>query len=126
MKIEGSAKLLRIFLGESDRWRRQPLYVAIVEEMRKAGLGGATVLKGVLGYGGQSVVHAARVFDLSTDLPIIIEVVDAEDKVRAFLPALDAMMTEGLITMETVEVIAYRPGEPKERKPDAEGGTAMR
>lgn len=113
MKTESTAKLVRIFLGESDRWKGQPLYVAVVEEMRKAGLAGATVFKGILGFGAHSVVHAARIVDLSSDLPITIELVDSEEKVRAFLPTLDAMVPEGLVTIETVEIIAYKAGTPK-------------
>jgi uncharacterized protein len=115
MKSEGTGKLLRVFVGESDRWGYQPLYTAIVEAARKAGLGGATVFKGIEGYGGHSVVHAARVFDFSTDLPVLIEIVESEDRIRAFLPTLDGMVKEGLVTLETVEVIAYRAGEPKGR-----------
>ncbi len=113
MKIEGSGKLLRIFVGESDRWGHQPLYTAIVEVARKTGLSGATVFKGIEGYGGHSVVHAARVFDLSSDLPVLIEIVDTEEQIRTFLPQLDEMLKEGLVTLETVEIIAYRPGSPK-------------
>ncbi len=113
MKTESTAKLVRIFLGESDRWKGQPLYVAIVEEMRRFGLSGATAFKGVIGFGGHSVVHAARILDLSTDLPILIEVVDTEEKIDAFLPTLDAMVTEGLLTIENVKIIAYRAGVPK-------------
>jgi PII-like signaling protein len=115
MKIEGSGKLLRIFVGESDRWGYQPLYTAIVEAARKAGLGGATVFKGIEGYGGHSVVHAARVFDLSSDLPVLIEIVDTEEHIRGFLPQLDEMVKEGMVTLETVEIIAYRAGAPKGR-----------
>ena len=115
MKTEEPGKLLRIFVGESDRWGYQPLYSAIVEAARKAGLSGATVFKGIEGYGGHSVVHAARVFDLSSDLPVLIEIVDNEERVRAFLPQLDEMVKDGLVTLETVEVIAYRTGEPKTR-----------
>ncbi len=115
MKTEEPGKLLRIFVGESDRWGYQPLYTAIVEAARKAGLSGATVFKGIEGYGGHSVVHAARVFDLSSDLPVLIEIVDNEERVRAFLPQLDEMVSDGLVTLETVEVIAYRTGEPKAR-----------
>jgi hypothetical protein len=113
MKTEGVAKLVRIFLGESDRWQGQPLYVAIVEEMRRAGLAGATVFKGILGFGAHSIVHAARIVDLSSDLPIMIELVDSDEKVRAFLPTLDAMVGEGLVTLENVQIIAYKAGEPK-------------
>jgi PII-like signaling protein len=113
MKSEGTAKLVRIFLGESDRWKGQPLHVAIVEEMRMAGLAGATVFKGILGFGAHSVVHAARIVDLSSDLPVMIELVESEEKVEAFLPTLDKMVTEGLVTLENVHVIAYKAGEPK-------------
>jgi PII-like signaling protein len=113
MKIEGSAKLVRIFLGESDRWKGQPLYVAIVEEMRKAGLAGATAFKGVLGFGAHSVMHAARIVDLSSDLPIMIELVDSEQNIDAFLPTLDVMVSEGLVTIENIHVIAYKAGTPK-------------
>jgi hypothetical protein len=113
MKIEGTGKLLRIFIGESDRCGMQPLYTAILERARRAGLAGATVFKGIAGYGGHSVVHAARVVDLSSDLPILIEIVDAEERVRAFIPELDALVKDGLITLETVEIIRYRVGDPK-------------
>jgi PII-like signaling protein len=115
MKSEGSGKLLRIFVGESDRRGHQPLYTAIVEAARKAGLSGATVFKGIEGFGGHSVVHAARVFDLSSDLPILIEIVDTEEQIRSFLPQLDEMVKEGVVTLESVEVIAYRSGSPKKR-----------
>jgi uncharacterized protein len=115
VKTEGSGKLLRIFVGESDRWGHQPLYTAIVEAARNAGLGGATVFKGIEGYGGHSVVHAARIFDLSSDLPLLIEIVDSDERIRAFLPQLDEMVHEGMVTLETVEIIAYRTGAPKGR-----------
>ena len=115
VKVEGTGKLLRIFVGESDRRGMQPLYTAIVERARKFGLAGATVFKGIEGYGGHSVVHAARVFDLSSDLPVLIEIVDAEERVRAFLPELDALVREGLVTLETVEIIHYRSGRKRER-----------
>jgi PII-like signaling protein len=113
VKRESTAKLVRIFLGESDRWKGQPLYIAIVEAMRAAGLAGATVFKGIVGYGAHSVVHAARIVDLSSDLPLVIELVDTEEKVEAFLPTLDEMVSEGLVTIESVRVIAYKAGEPK-------------
>src|SRR5579872_6235223 len=114
IKLSGSGKLLRIFVGESDRRGSQPLYTAIVEAARKNGLSGATVFKGIEGFGGHSVVHAARVFDLSTDLPILIEIVDTEEKIRDFIPLLDDMVHEGLVTLETVEIIHYKSGSPKE------------
>jgi hypothetical protein len=85
--------------------------MAIVEAARKAGLGGASVFKGVEGYGGHSVIRSARVFDLSSDMPILIEIVDSEERIREFLLLLDEMVTEGLVTLETVEVIAYRSGQ---------------
>lgn len=113
MKTEVTGKLLRIFVDESDRWGHQPLYAAIVEAARSGGLGGATVLKGIEGYGGHSVVHAARVFDLGSDLPILIEIVDTEERIRSFLPRLDEMVNEGMVTFEAVEIIAYRSGSPK-------------
>ena len=113
MKLEGTGKLLRIFVGESDRDGSQPLYTAIVERARREGLSGATVFKGIEGFGGHSVVHAARVFDLSTDLPVLIEIVDTEDRINAFIPILDGMVHEGLITLENVEVIRYKSGSPK-------------
>ncbi|HUZ49359.1 MAG TPA: DUF190 domain-containing protein [Candidatus Dormibacteraeota bacterium] len=113
MKLEGTGKLLRIFIGESDRHGAQPLYTAIVERARAEGLGGATVFKGIEGYGAHSVVHAARVFDLSTDLPVLIELVDSEERIRAFIPILDELVHEGMITMETVEVIRYKSGSPR-------------
>lgn len=113
MKAPVPGKLLRIFVGESDRLGHQPLYTAIVELARKNGLAGATVFKGIEGYGGHSVVHAARVFDLSSDLPVLIEIVDSEEKVRAFLPLLDEVVHEGLVTLETVEVLHYKAGAPK-------------
>jgi hypothetical protein len=113
MKLEGTGKLLRIFIGESDRKGMQPLYTAIAEAARASGLAGATIFKGIEGFGARSVVHAARVFDLSTDLPVLIEIVDTEAKIRAFLPQLDGLVDDGLITLETVEVIRYTPGSAK-------------
>ena len=112
MKIEGG-KLLRVFVGESDRHGGQPLYTAIVERARAAGLRGATVFKGIEGFGGHSVVHAARVFDLSVDLPVLIEIVDASEKIDAFVPLLDGYVTDGLITLENVEIVRYGTGAPK-------------
>ncbi|PZA07214.1 MULTISPECIES: DUF190 domain-containing protein [unclassified Meiothermus] len=108
MKLEGEAKLVRIFVGESDRWQGKPLYEAIVLEAKRQGLAGATVFKGVMGFGAHSRIHSAKILQLSEDLPVMIEIVDAEEKVRAFLPALEAMVGEGLVTMERVEVIRYQ------------------
>lgn len=108
MKLQGEAKLVRIFLGESDKWQGRPLYEAVVLEAKKAGLAGATVFRGFMGFGAHSRIHTAKILQLSEDLPICIEIVDSEEKIQAFLPTLDQMVQEGLITMEKVEVIQYR------------------
>lgn len=108
MKLEGEAKLLRIFVGESDRHGGRPLYEAIVLEAKRQGLAGATVFKGFMGFGAHSRIHTAKVLQLSEDLPVMIEIVDAEEKIRAFLPVLEGMVKEGLVTLERVEVIRYR------------------
>jgi len=110
MKIEGQGCLLRVFLGEDDRWEGKPLHVAIVERARAQGLAGATVLRGLLGFGASSRIHATHVLRLSDDLPLVVEIVDREDKVRAFLPALDEMVRDGMVTLERVEVLFYRTG----------------
>ncbi len=112
MKIDGPALLARIYIGESDRWEGQPLYQAIVETLRAEGMAGATVLRGIEGYGRAARVHTAHILRLSEDLPILIEVVDREDRLRAILPEIDAMVDGGLITLEHVEVIAYRSPDP--------------
>jgi hypothetical protein len=111
MKLEGQAQLLRIFIGESDRSAGKPLYEAIVLAAREAGLAGATVLRGLEGFGAHSRIHTARILRLSEDLPIVIEIVDSEERIAAFLPRLDAMVTEGLVTLERVQVLVYRHGE---------------
>ncbi|TFU25086.1 DUF190 domain-containing protein [Thermus tengchongensis] len=108
MKLEGEAKLLRIFVGESDRFEGRPLYEAIVLEAKRQGLAGATVFKGFMGFGAHSRIHTAKVLQLSEDLPVMVEIVDAEEKIRAFLPVLDEMVKEGLVTLEKVEVIRYQ------------------
>uniref|UniRef100_A0A7C2C320 DUF190 domain-containing protein n=1 Tax=Thermus islandicus TaxID=540988 RepID=A0A7C2C320_9DEIN len=108
MRLEGEARLLRIFVGESDRYGGRPLYEAIVLEARKRGLSGATVFKGFMGYGAHSRIHTAKVLQLSEDLPVMVEIVDEEERIRDFLPVLDGMVREGLVTLERVEVIRYR------------------
>ncbi len=113
MKIPAEGKLLRIFLGEQDRWEGQPLYEAIVLLARKQGLAGATAIKGFMGFGCKSHLHTTKLLRLSEDLPIIIEIVDSEEKIAAFLPLLDGMVREGLITLEKANVIAYRADPPK-------------
>jgi PII-like signaling protein len=111
MKLEGEGKLLRIFIGESDRWHGKPLYEAIVIASREHGLAGATVLRGPMGFGANSHIHTAKILRLSEDLPMIIEIVDAENKIHDFLPVLDEMVAEGLITLETVHILRYRARE---------------
>ena len=108
MRLEGEGYLLRIYLGEQDKWRHQPLYEAIVLKAREMGLAGATVLRGPMGFGAHSHLHMAKILRLSEDLPVLIEIVDKEDKINAFLPELDKMMGDGLITLEKVRVITYR------------------
>jgi len=110
MKVEGEGQLLRIFIGESDRWEGRPLFEAIVRRAREVGLAGATVLRGMEGFGAHSRVHTARILRLSTDLPIVVEIVDRPERIEAFLPLLDEMVTEGMITLEKVRIIAYRHG----------------
>ncbi len=108
MRLPREAKLLRIFVGEGDKYKGRPLYEAIVQDARRRGLAGATVLRGPLGYGASSRIHTAKILRLSEDLPMVIEIVDEEDKINAFLPDLDEMISEGLVTLEKVEVIVYR------------------
>src|SRR5436189_6477513 len=108
MKIPENGKLLRIFIGESDRWHHQPLYEAIVLKARELGPAGATVLRGPMGFGASSHMHTAKILRLSMDLPIVIEIVDTEEKINLLLPHLDTMVKEGLVTLEDVQVIKYR------------------
>lgn len=113
MQIPHDAVLLRIFLGESDRWEHKPLYEAIVLKAREAHLAGATVLRGPMGFGKASHLHTSKILRLSMDLPLVIEIVDSEEKINAFLPTLDQMMGGGLVTLEKVKVLHYRGGEAK-------------
>ncbi|GLV49321.1 hypothetical protein TJA_24220 [Thermus sp. LT1-2-5] len=106
--LAGEALLLRIFLGESDRFGGRPLHEAIVLEAKRRGLAGATVLKGFMGYGAHSRIHTAKVLQLSEDLPVVVEIVDTEEKIHAFLPVLEGMVKEGLITLEKVRVLRYQ------------------
>ena len=108
MHLPHGAILLRIFIGESDRWQGQPLYEALVLKAREMHLAGATVLRGPMGYGKSSRLHTAKILRLSMDLPLVIEIVDAEEKINSFLPLLDTMMKGGLVTLERVKVIDYR------------------
>jgi uncharacterized protein len=107
MKLEGKAKMLRIHFGEDDKWHDRPLYEAIVRKCRELDIAGATVFRGVEGYGASSLIHKQHLFRLSSDRPIMVSVVDTEEKIRTLLPALDEMVSEGLIAMSEVEVIRY-------------------
>jgi len=111
MHIPQDAVLLRIFIGESDRYEHRPLYEAIVLRARELQLAGATVLRGPMGFGKSSHLHTAKILRLSMDLPMVIEIVDSEKKVNAFLPVLDKMMSGGLVTLERAKVIRYRDQE---------------
>src|SRR5712691_8162519 len=110
MSLPTEGKLLRIFVGEADRWQGKPLYEAIVIEARKRGLAGATVVKGFMGFGAHSRIHTAKLLELSQDLPIVIEIGGAPERVGGWLPGLEGMVGDGLITLERAEVILYRPG----------------
>ena len=108
MKIEGPGKLLRIFIGEADRWHGRSLAEAIVLMLREEGLAGATVVRGIEGFGADSRIHTAHILRLSEDLPIVIEAVDREERIRRILPKLDELVGEGLVCLADVEIIAYR------------------
>lgn len=108
MKIPEDGWLLRIFIGESDRWDGKPLYEAIVLKARELHMAGATVLRGPMGFGAHSRMHTTKILRLSADLPIIVEIVDAKEKIDSFLPHIDKMVEEGLVTLEQVRVIKYR------------------
>lgn len=114
MQIPENATLLRIFIGESDRCENRPLYEAIVLKAREMRLAGATVLRGPMGFGAASRIHTAKILRLSTDLPLVIEIVDSEEKVNAFLPELEKMIGGGLVTLEKIKVIHYRHEKPNE------------
>jgi PII-like signaling protein len=108
--LDGEQLLVRIFVGESDKWRHQPLATALVERLRREGFAGATVFQGIGGFGARSVFHTAHLLRLSEDLPVVIEIVDSTEHVDRLLPILDEMVTEGLVTMEKVRVVKYAPG----------------
>ena len=111
MQIPNDAVLLRIFIGESDRWEHKPLYEAIVLKAREMHLAGATVLRGQMGFGKASRLHTTKILRLSMDLPLVIEIADSEEKINSFLPLLDEIMGGGLVTLEKVKVLHYRSGE---------------
>ncbi len=108
MKLQGEGLLVRIFIGESDKWNHKPLYEEIVREARERGLAGATVLRGIEGFGAHSRLHTARILRLSEDLPLVIEIVDEASKVKSFLDEVDDMIEEGMVTLERVEVRKYQ------------------
>ncbi len=108
MSLTRDGLLLRIFIGEDDRWKGRTLHEALVLEARARGLAGATVFRGFMGFGAHTRVHKAGILDLSSDLPVVIEIVDAAEKIEAFLPVVDEMVKEGLATVEKATVILYR------------------
>jgi hypothetical protein len=112
MKIPTDGYLLRIFIGESDKWHGRPLYEAIVLTARELHLAGATVLRGPMGFGAHSRLHTAKIMRLSEDLPIVIEIVDSKEKIDELMPRIDEMVQEGLVTLERVQVIKYRADKP--------------
>ena len=107
-RLEGDGKLLRLFIGESDTWHGKPLYQAIVERVRTEGLAGATVVRGIEGFGADSHLHTSRILRLSEDLPVVIEIVDTAEQIDRIVPILDEMVTEGMLTLERVQIVSYR------------------
>lgn len=108
--LDGEATLVRVFIGESDQWHHRSLALAVIERLRKEGYSGATVLRGVAGFGARSVLHTTQLLRLSEDLPVVIEMVEAHERVEALLAILDEMVPEGLVTLEKVRVVKYSPG----------------
>src|SRR5436190_17967152 len=120
-RFKGERTLMRIFIGESDKYHGKPLYQALLEKFREKGLAGATVLRGVAGYGASSVVHTEKVLRLSLDLPLIIEIVETEEAIQSILPDLDAMIGGGLVTLERARVILYRPANARQSQQELHG-----
>jgi len=107
--LTGEQLMVRIFFGESDKWKHQPMETALLERLRKEGFAGATVFRGVAGFGANSVIHTTHLLEMSSDLPMVIEVVDTEERVEQLLPILDEMLDDALVTMEKVRVVRYSP-----------------
>lgn len=116
MELNGPAKWLRVYVGERDHWHGKPLYIAIVELLRREGIAGATVHRGIAGYGASGMVHTARIVQLSIDLPVVIEAIDRAERIAAVLPKIDAMVSEGLIIVADCEVIVYRGRRPEHQE----------
>ncbi|MGQ4348190.1 MULTISPECIES: DUF190 domain-containing protein [unclassified Streptomyces] len=125
-RLTGSALRVTIFIGENDTWHRKPLYAEIVHRAHAAGLAGASVFRGIEGFGASSLIHTSRLLSMSEDLPVAVIVVDTEERVRAFLPQLDELVTEGLVILDACEVIRYagRGGAPGQEHPETGGGSA--
>jgi PII-like signaling protein len=112
MKVPENGQLLRIFIGESDKWEGKPLYEAIILKARELNIAGATMLRGMMGYGAASRIHTAKILRLSEDLPVVVEIVDSAEKIAILMPFIDEMVTEGLVTLEDIRVIQYRSPRP--------------
>jgi hypothetical protein len=108
--LDGEGTLVRVFIGEGDQWHHRPLALSLVERLRKEGFSGATVFRGTTGFGARSVLHTSQLLRLSEDLPVLIEIVEANDRVEALLAILDEMVPEGLVTLEKVRIVKYSPG----------------
>ena len=109
--LTGEQVMVRIFFGESDRWKHQPLEIALIERLRREGFAGATAFRGSAGFGANSVIHTTHILDLSSDLPVVVEVVDTEEHIERLIPILDEMIDDGLVTMEKVRVLRYKAAE---------------
>lgn len=125
-RLTGSALRVTIFIGENDTWHHKPLYAEIVHRAHAAGLAGASVFRGIEGFGASSLIHTSRLLSMSEDLPVAVIIVDTEERVRAFLPQLDELVTEGLVLLDDCEVVRYagRGGMPEDERPDDAGGPA--
>lgn len=120
-RLTGSALRVTVFVGENDTWHHKPLYTEIVHRAHAAGLAGASVFRGIEGFGASSLIHTSRLLSLSEDLPVAVVVVDTEERVRAFLPQLDELVTEGLVVLDPCEVIRYAGRGPNRGEPDGKG-----